>query len=233
MAAQPVESKRSYCRICTTQCGILVDVAGDRIVKVRGDRDHPLTRGYTCPKGRAIGQVHHHPDAITQPLMRKAGELVPVGWDECLDDLAGKLRRIIDAHGPNAIGVFFGSGLGMDASGYRMAEAFYRGLGAPPKFTPMTIDGTAKLITACLVGGFPGLNPKADYANVDMLLFVGSNPMVSHGHNTGLFNPAGPIRAAAARGEVWTIDPLFTETAKFSTRHIAPWPGQDYAIRAW
>ena len=84
-----------------------------------------------------------------------------------------------------------------------------------------------------MIGGFPGLNPKTDYDNVDMLLYVGVNPMVSHGHNTGMFNPAVSIRATARRGEVWTIDPLFTETAKFSTRHLAPYPGKDYAILAW
>ncbi len=48
-----------------------------------------------------------------------------------------------------------------------------------------------------------------------------------------MFNPAASIRGTARRGEVWTIDPLFTETAKFSTRHIAPYPGKDYAILAW
>jgi anaerobic selenocysteine-containing dehydrogenase len=229
----PPHQARSYCRVCTTQCGIIVDLDGERIVKVRGDREHPLTKGYTCPKGRAIGALHHHPAAITRPMMRKGGELLAVSWSECLNDLAVKLRSLIDTHGPNSIGVFFGSGLGMDASGYRMAEAFYKGLGAPPKFSPLTIDGTAKVMVASLVGGFPGLNPKTDYDNVDMLVYVGSNPMVSHGHNTGMFNPPAYIRAAAARGEVWTIDPLRTETAKFSTRHIAPYPGTDYAILAW
>ena len=89
------------------------------------------------------------------------------------------------------------------------------------------------MLVACLVGGFPGLNPKADYENAEMLMYIGSNPMVSHGHNTGMCNPAIAIRGTAARGEVWTIDPLFTETAKFSTRHLAPYPGKDYAILAW
>jgi len=231
--SQPVESKRSYCRVCTVQCGIFVDVCGDQIIKIRGDRDHPLSKGYTCPKGRALGRWHHHPDAITAPMMRKAGKLVRVEWEEFLDDLASRLRSVIDNHGPNAVGIFFGSGLGMDASGYRMAEAFYKSLGAPPRFSPLTIDGTAKVMVASMVGGFPGLNPKVDYENADMLLYVGSNPMVSHSHNNGMCNPAVAIRATAARGEVWTIDPLFTETAKFSTRHIAPYPGKDYAILAW
>lgn len=228
-----MESKRTYCRICTNQCGMVVDVEDQQIVKVRADREHPLSKGYSCPKGRALGGIHHHPDAITRPMMRKQGELVPVGWDEALDDIAAKLRAVIDAHGPNAVGFYFGSGLGMDASGYRLVDTFHKALGHPPKFSPLTIDGTAKVLVASMVGGFPGLGPKTDNENVDMLLYVGVNPMVSHGHNTGMFNPAGPIRAAAKRGEVWTIDPLFTETAKFSNRHIQPYPGKDYAILAW
>lgn len=233
MAGEPVVSKRTYCKICTNQCGVVIDVAGDQIVRVKGDFSHPLSKGYTCPKGRAIGRSHHHPDAITRPLMRRDGELVPANWDEALDDIAARLRAVVDEHGPNAVGFYFGSGLGMDASGYRMANTFYQALGAPPKFSPLTIDGTAKVLAASVVGGFPGLNPKTDYENVEMLLYVGVNPMVSHGHNTGMFNPAGPIRATAQRGEVWTIDPLRTETAKFSTRHIQPYPGKDYAILAW
>ncbi len=234
MAGDTAVSKRSYCKICTNQCGVVIDVDGDQIGRIKGDFDHPLSKGYTCPKGRAIGKLHHHPEAITQPLMRTGDALVPVGWDECLDDIAARLKAVVDRYGPNSVGVYFGSGLGMDASGYRMAEALYRGFGAPPKFSPITIDGANKLLVSCLVGGFPGLSSgKTDNDNVDMLLYVGVNPMVSHGHNTGMFNPAGPIRAIAARGEVWTIDPLRTETAKFSTRHIAPYPGKDYAILAW
>ena len=233
MSSQPVVSKRSYCKICTNQCGVVIDVAGDEIVKVKGDFKHPLSKGYTCPKGRALGQSHRNPGAITRPLIRKNGQLVPSTWSECLDDLAARLRKVVDTYGPNAVGIYFGSGLGMDASGYRMADTFYKSLGNPPKFSPLTIDGTAKVLASCMVGGFPGLSPKTDNDNVDMLLYVGVNPMVSHGHNTGMFNPGAPIRAAAKRGEVWTIDPLLTETAKYSTRHIAPHPGKDYAILAW
>jgi anaerobic selenocysteine-containing dehydrogenase len=232
VTTQAIVSTRSYCRICTNQCGVIIDVQDEQVVKIRGDANH-LSKGYMCPKGRALGRSHHHPKAITRPMMRRNGELVPVSWDECLDDLATRLRKVIDTHGPNAVGVYFGSGLGMDASGYRLADTFYKALGAPPKFSPLTIDGTAKVLTSCLVGGFPGLSPKTDNENVEMLLYVGVNPVVSHGHNTGLFNPAASIRSAARRGEVWTIDPLLTETAKFSSRHIAPYPGKDYAILAW
>lgn len=233
MGEQLVETKRTYCRVCMSHCGLVAEMAGEQIVKIRGDRDHPITGGYTCPKGRATGRIHHHPAAITRPMMRKQGALVPVGWDEALDDIAAKLRGTIDTYGPHAVGLNFGSGLGLDSSGYAMEEALWRELGGPPKFSPLTIDGTAKVMISGAMGGFPGLNPKTDYDNVGMLLYVGTNPMVSHAHNTGMYNPAVFIRAIAERGEVWTIDPLFTETAKWSTRHIAAYPGKDYAILAW
>jgi len=233
VAIQEAAWKNTYCKICTNQCGVVIEVEGDRIGKIKGDFKHPLSKGYTCPKGRAIGQAHHHPDAITRPLIRKAGELVEAGWEEALDDLAGRLRQVVDKYGPNSVGFYFGSGLGMDSAGYRMGDTFYKALGAPPKFSPLTIDGTAKVMASSLIGGFPGLSSKTDNDNVEMLIYVGVNPIVSHGHNTGMFNPAGPIRAIAARGELWTIDPLRTETAKFSTRHIQPYPGKDYAILAW
>lgn len=233
MPSQPTEFKRTYCRVCMVHCGLVAEVAGDEILKVRGDRDHPITHGYTCPKGRATGRIHHHPRAITRPLMRKQGDLVPVSWDEALDDIASKLRALIDTHGPHSIGLNFGSGLGLDSSGYSLEEALYCALGTPPKFSPLTIDGTAKVMISGAMGAFPGFSLKTDYERADMLLYVGTNPMVSHAHNTGMYNPAIFIRAVAERGEVWTIDPLFTETAKFSTRHIAAYPGKDYAILAW
>ncbi len=140
---------------------------------------------------------------------------------------------MIDRHGKHAVGINFGSGLGLDSSGYAMEEALHQALDHGPKFSPLTIDGVAKVLVAGAVGRFPGLNPKTDYDRVNMLLYVGTNPMVSHAHNTGMFNPAAWIKAVAKRGEVWTMDPVFTETAKFSTRHIAAYPGKDYAVLAW
>jgi anaerobic selenocysteine-containing dehydrogenase len=67
---------KSFCRICTAVCGIVVEVEGDRVVKVRGDADHPLSHGYTCSKGRALPQVHHHPDRI-EPIRGGSRPLLP------------------------------------------------------------------------------------------------------------------------------------------------------------
>jgi anaerobic selenocysteine-containing dehydrogenase len=229
-----VETKRTYCRICTTVCGIAVDVLDDReIVKVKGDFEHAVSKGYTCPKGRMIGKVLHRPNPVTKPMMRKDGVLVEVSWDEALDDIAEKLRKKIDTYGPQSIGMYFGSGLGIDSSGYTMMEAFHAALGGPPKFSPLTNDGCAKPMLAGAMGGAYPMMPRTDYDTVELLIYVGTNPMVSHAHNTGMFNPATWMKPILARGEIWTLDPLATETAKMSTRHIQPSPGKDYWIFAW
>jgi anaerobic selenocysteine-containing dehydrogenase len=224
---------RSFCRICTAICGIVVEVRGDRVLRVRGDPDHPLSHGYTCPKGRALPGVHHHPERIERPMMRVDGTLQPATWDACLDDLGDRLCTIVDRHGPEAIGVYFGSGLGMDAAGYRMMEALFKAIGTPAKFSPLTIDGTAKALVSHLVGGFPGFTSHIDYARAKLVLYIGVNPVVSHGHNIALSDPVSSIRAVRDRAEVWVLDPRLTETARLATKHLAPRPGTDYAVLAF
>src|SRR5579864_1848083 len=233
--AGPVETRtvKSFCRVCTALCGVLVDVTGDDVVRVRGDPDHPLSRGYTCPKGRGLPQMHHHPDRIERPQVRVDGHLQPTTWDDCLDDLAGRLRAVIDADGPSAVAVFFGSGVGMDAAGYRTAEALYRAIGTRARMSPLTIDGTAKALVSHLMGGFPGLNARPDYDRATLVVLVGVNPVVSHGHTVALPDPVSALRALAARAEVCVIDPRSTETARLATHALAPRPGTDYAVLAY
>jgi anaerobic selenocysteine-containing dehydrogenase len=233
MSEPGIRSERSYCRICTSMCGIVVDIEGEQIVRVRGDKEHPITRGYLCPKGRGLAKMHHHPQRLERPLIKRAGVQQPTTWEHCLDDLGARLREIVDRHGPAAVGIFFGSGLGMDAAGYRMSQALHAAIGTPAKFSPLTIDGTAKTLVGSLVGGFPGFSPRPDYDNAGLVIYVGINPMISHGHTVAMPNPALTIRAAARKGEVWVIDPVRTETAGFASQHIAPLPGTDYAILAY
>src|SRR3954470_745855 len=135
MPEGPPRTIQSFCRICTSLCGILVDTApgadGTEVLRVRGDRDHPMSAGYTCAKGRALPEMHHDPNRLERPMIRVGGSLEPTSWEACLDDLGSRLRDIVDRHGPASVGIFFGSGLGMDAAGYRMAEALHAAIGTP------------------------------------------------------------------------------------------------------
>lgn len=225
-----MQTVRSFCRVCTSVCGILVDVDGDEVIRVRGDQEHPFSHGYTCPKGRALPQLHHHPDRLERPRMRVDGRLRDATWDACLDDLGARLKEIIARHGPESVAFYFST---MESAGFRMAEALHAAIGTPAKFSPLTIDGTAKPLVSDLVGGFMGLSGRTDLDNADFLLLVGVNPVVSHGHAISMPNPTGTVREIARRGQVWVIDPRRTETARLATAHLAPRPSTDHAVLAY
>ena len=70
------------------------------MLTVRGDPEHPVSKGYTCPKGRALPALHHHADRLDRPRVDGTER----GWDATLDDLAERLGSVITAHGPDAVG---------------------------------------------------------------------------------------------------------------------------------
>jgi anaerobic selenocysteine-containing dehydrogenase len=100
--------------------------------------------------------------------MRADGTLRPTSWDACLDDIGARLRDIIDRDGPDAVGILFGTGVGMDASGYRMAQGLHAAIGTSAKFSPLTIDGTAKVLISDLMGGSAALTGRPDYDNATL-----------------------------------------------------------------
>src|SRR5688500_1253292 len=86
--------KRTFCRICPVNCGLIAQIADDRIVRVRGDRSNALSAGYLCPKGRAAGDAHHSSKRLNRPMMRQHGTMHAADWSLALADLAGKLEAI-------------------------------------------------------------------------------------------------------------------------------------------
>ncbi len=232
----PVEH-RIHCRICMCHCGAIVTTEGDHVVKVAGDPDHPLSRGYLCPKGRMLGALHHHENRLNYPMMRRDGErdgeMVRVEWDELLDDLATKLRAILDESGRDAIGDFTGTAFGMDAASRWVHPTLAGAFGPANRYGPMTIDCAAKNLVTELMAGRTWLVPVVDQEQVSLLVFVGSNPVVSHGQFAQFGDPVIRLREIAQHAEVWVVDPRRTETARLAHRHIAPRPGTDYAILAY
>jgi len=224
---------RSFCRICAALCGIVVTVDGDQVVQVRGDPEHPFSRGYTCPKGRALGAWHHHPDRLDHPQVRRDGVLTRVSWDECLDDLAGRVASVVEESGPDAVGMFLATATSFDGPGGRVAHGLLSGLGSRSRYTALTIDTPCRPLVYDLMAGFPGLLPALDHDLTTLTVLVGTNPVVSHGHSHGMPDPVQRLRALSAGDkEVWVLDPRRTETAALATRHLAVRPGGDHAVLA-
>ena len=122
-----VVERLSICRCCSVACGIIVSVAGDQILEVRGDPDHPLSHGYTCPKGRGLAQFHHHPNRLDGPLLFGR----PTDWTSCLDDLAARCRSLISSHGPGALGYYPSTGHYTDTTGWTTEARFMRAATRP------------------------------------------------------------------------------------------------------
>ncbi len=210
-------------------CGILVTTEGDRVVRVRGDAEHPLSEGYTCPKGRALPAFHHDPRRLDRPTI--GGQAA--SWDTVLDDLARRVQDTLDVSGPSGIAMYLASGSAFDSAGRRTAERFLRVLGSPQKYTATTIDTPSKPLVAELVGGWSGLTPIWDDERSTLLVLIGTNPVVSHGHSNAMPSPLRRLRRHRARGgEVWVVDPRRTETARVADRHLAPRPGSDWLVLA-
>ena len=226
-----ISEHKSYCRICGSGCGIVVQLDDQQVLKVRADDEHPVSRGYTCPKGRAISTDHHRAERLERPMIRKNGELVETSWEHVLDDLAAKLNAIIGTTGPVGVGTFIGGGGFLDASGFYSLLAFLKTIGTPSAYSDMTIDSVSKVLSAEMFAGISGLEPRADLANTRMVVFIGTNPVISHTRTIQMHAPTAAMRDMRERGaQLWTIDPRKTETASRSDGFIQPRPGLDYAV---
>lgn len=223
----------SFCRFCIALCGIRVTVEGDTVVSVKGDPDHPASRGYTCTKGRSLGRWHHHPGRLLAPKVRHAGGWRRAAWSDAIADVARLIGASIERHGADSVGAYIGTAASLDGAGKWAAERFVTALGSRSKYSAISIDTPCKPLVSLLMSGHPGLVPVVDDRACTLTAFVGSNPVVSHGHLNGFPDPVVRLRAmAAAPRELWVIDPRTTESARLATRHLAPRPGTDFAILA-
>ena len=102
-------------------CGLVVTVENDAIMKIRGDESHALSRGYTCPKGRALGVVHHDGQRLNKPFVREDTTLEETIWPSALDDIADRIATTLNEHGPESVAMYLASGSAFDTAGRRAA----------------------------------------------------------------------------------------------------------------
>lgn len=230
----PAQSRTAvHCRICPAGCGILVDVdESGHVTRIVGDPADPLSEGYTCAKGRAGGVLHHAPDRLDQPLVRQHGQLRPAGWDAALDQVAAIVGDLRATRGPDAVGVYRSTGWAFDPAGAAASNAFFRGLGTTQQYSSLSIDCPSKYLVPQLVAGV-GLVPQPDLPAARLLIIIGENTVVSHGHTTVMASPIRRLRAVQrAGGRIAVIDPRRTETARLADWHLPARPGSDPALLA-
>lgn len=107
------EIRRSYCGLCHPRCGLLLEIEGGRIVGVKGDPEHPISRGRICARGSLMADHVHHPDRMNYPLKRKgekgSGQWQRITWDQALDEVAGKLGQLREKYGAETLAFTHGT----------------------------------------------------------------------------------------------------------------------------
>ena len=98
-----MDVKTACNRDCPDACGIVATVEDGRVTGLRGDPDHPVTRGFLCYRTNRFLARQYDPGRLTAPLVRRDGALRPASWDEALDRVATSLLAIRDESGPGAI----------------------------------------------------------------------------------------------------------------------------------
>src|SRR4029079_510886 len=86
----------TYCRICEPRCGMVATVDEGRVTKLRPDKDHPLSRGFACPKGIAMTEVHNDPERVLHPQRRRPdGTFERIDWKTALDEIGERLKKVV------------------------------------------------------------------------------------------------------------------------------------------
>ncbi|HEY1276428.1 MAG TPA: molybdopterin-dependent oxidoreductase [Thermoleophilaceae bacterium] len=218
------EQKVTFCRICEPLCGMVATVEHGRLTQLRPDPDHPLSRGYACPKGIAMAEVQNDPDRVTHPLRRAAdGSFERVSWDEALGDIGRRLRALLDERGPGSVGWYFGNPGAFSYSHTLWTKGFLDAIGSPHYYSAGSQDVNNRFAASALLYGSPLVVPIPDLRRTKLLVMIGANPLVSHGSVLS----APRIREQLNEIErVVVVDPRRTETARHY-EHLPVRPDSD------
>ncbi|MBH77426.1 MAG: oxidoreductase [Dehalococcoidia bacterium] len=227
-----VETKKSFCRFCHAFCAIEVDIEDNKVVEIRGDKSDPIYGGYTCIKGRHLPEQHNHADRLRSSLKRMPdGSFKPISSEQALDEIAEKLRGIIDEHGPRAVASYNGTYAFCNGVTLSVSRAWHAGIKSPSYYTSVTIDQPAKAIAASRHGTWMGGGQNFETADVAML--IGNNPVVSMFGGIPPFNPWKRLRDAQQRGlKLIVIDPRESDVAKRADLYLQVKPGEDPTLLA-
>jgi anaerobic selenocysteine-containing dehydrogenase len=217
------------CNLCEAICGLAIEVSGDEIRAIRGDRDDPFSRGHICPKAVALQDVHADPDRLRHPVRRMAdGTWRRLGWDEALDEVGTRLRAVQRTSGNDAVALYVGNPAVHNWGSLLFGPPLSRALRTRNRFSATSVDQLPHHVAATWMFGHRLLLPIPDVDRTQFLLALGANPVVSNG--SMMTAPGFKRRLEKLKrrgGRLVVVDPRRTETAEIADRHIFIRPGSD------
>jgi anaerobic selenocysteine-containing dehydrogenase len=231
MASPPDGVHVRTCPLCEAMCGLRVSVAGGRVAKIRANEDDVWSRGFLCPKGTTLGELHHDPDRLRAPLVRDGEGWREVSWPEAFREVARRLRPVLEQHGKSAVTAYIGNPTAHNFSLSRYVPAFVAMAGLPVLYSAGTVDQWPKNLTSALMFGGMWTIPVPDLDRTDFLLMLGANPHASQGSLLAAADVLGRLDAIRARGgRVVVVDPRRTGTVDHASEWLPIRPGTDAAF---
>lgn len=222
VANDGVKWDKAPCRFCGTGCHVRVGVKDDKVVAIQGEQLADVNKGLLCVKGYHVGGILYGKDRLTQPLLRKDGELVPISWDEAIDVVA---QRIYDKPSEFAI---YGSGQWTIPEGYVAQKLIKGGL------SNNHIDPNARLCMASAVTGYLSTHgvdePAGCYDDLDecnVMIMWGNNPAEMH---PILFSRVIDRRSKGEEVMLIDIGTRRTRTSEYCDEYLEFKPNSDLAI---
>ena len=215
------------CILCSANCGVEVRLDGREITRVRGNKAHVGSKGYTCEKALRINHYQNARSRLTSPMRREPdGSYVAVDWDTAIGEVAAGLRSVIDEHGGDRIFYYGGGGQGNHLVG-AYGAATRRALGITRRSNALAQEKTGE---AWVEGRMFGTHTHGHFADAGVAIFLGKNPWHSHG-----FDEARRVLKEMAADDDRTmivIDPRRTETADLADVWLPVRPGADAYLLA-
>lgn len=224
---------RTACRYCCGACSMVATIGDDgRLLTVRGDRESPLTDGFACIRGLQAVEAMYEPGRILRPLKRQPdGSFCEIPLETALDEIAGRLGKIREESGPEAVAIFKGTQVWKNVTGHLMLNAWLQAIGSTRLFTTITIDQSCKQVTMRRMGYWDAGRPRLQ--DCDVMILFGGNPLISIAVANFTYDPVKRLKAALKRGmKLIVVDPRRTETAQNATQYIQCRPGEDVTMAA-
>lgn len=225
MVNQTAPWKPTACILCECNCGLEVELGGDdgrHLVRLRGDKAHPGSKGYACEKPHRLDHYQNAPDRLTTPMRRRPdGSFEAIDWDTAIAEVAARLAKVRDAQGGASIFYYGGGGQGNHLPG-AYATATRRALGSRFRSSALAQEKTGEFWVADrMLGGYT----RGDFERCEVAFFLGKNPWYSHSI------PRARVTlkqiAKDPNRKMIVVDPRRTKTAELADIHLRVRPGTD------
>ncbi|MEM7339330.1 MAG: molybdopterin-dependent oxidoreductase [Actinomycetota bacterium] len=213
---------KTTCILCESNCGIEARVEDGHFTRIRGNKSHVGSKGYTCEKALRLDHYQNHRARLTSPMRRRPdGTYEEVDWATAIAEVAGRLAEIRDAHGGDKIFQYAGGGQGNHLGG-TYGRAFQAALGVAYRSNALAQEKTGEsYVEARLYHA----HTRGDVERTEVAVFLGKNPWMSHG-----FPEARRVMKEIANDPeraMVVIDPRRTKSAELADHHLQVRPGTD------